>query len=164
MVRQLIFQRSMNMEGAKSKATRYPYCQWVDVRWWETYQESVHLIPKYCIGSTNLGRGTAKWRGKWILSLGDDSMFPASQFCRIKTLGPAGFPVVAGRCDVLRTLFWAATIVHWRIPHFYLMHRALHPWRTENDTSGSRSRSDPNGLRIEAINLWIIIDEWYEWT
>ena len=29
----------------------------------------------------------------------------------------------------LRTLFWAATIVHWRIPHFYLMHRALHPWR-----------------------------------
>lgn len=30
----------------------------------------------------------------------------------------------------LWTLFWAATIVHWRIPHFYLMHRALHPWRT----------------------------------
>ena len=59
---------------------------------------------------------------------------------------------------MLRTLFWAATIVHWRIPHFYLMHRALHPWRTENDTSGSLSQSDPNGLRIEAINLWIIID------
>ena len=73
--------------------------------------------------------------------------------------GARWVPVVAGRCDVLRTLFWAATIVHWRIPHFYLMHRALHPWRTEHDTSGSRSQSDPNGLRIEAINLWIIIDE-----
>ncbi|CAK9041394.1 unnamed protein product [Durusdinium trenchii] len=30
----------------------------------------------------------------------------------------------------LWTLLWAATIVHWRIPHFYLMHRGMHPWRT----------------------------------
>ena len=26
--------------------------------------------------------------------------------------------------------FLAITITHWRIPHFHLMHRAMHPWKT----------------------------------
>eukprot|EP00929_Paragymnodinium_shiwhaense_P043920 TRINITY_DN22541_c0_g1_i1.p1 TRINITY_DN22541_c0_g1~~TRINITY_DN22541_c0_g1_i1.p1 ORF type:complete len:345 (-),score=41.20 TRINITY_DN22541_c0_g1_i1:753-1787(-) len=30
----------------------------------------------------------------------------------------------------VRTLFWAITMTHWRIPHFWLLHRALHPWYT----------------------------------
>eukprot|EP01006_Ploeotia_vitrea_P003359 TRINITY_DN112490_c0_g1_i1.p1 TRINITY_DN112490_c0_g1~~TRINITY_DN112490_c0_g1_i1.p1 ORF type:complete len:353 (-),score=27.71 TRINITY_DN112490_c0_g1_i1:143-1177(-) len=28
-------------------------------------------------------------------------------------------------------LVWAVTITHWRIPHFYLIHRAMHPWKTK---------------------------------
>lgn len=27
------------------------------------------------------------------------------------------------------TLLAAATITHWRVPHFWLIHRAMHPWR-----------------------------------
>mmetsp|Transcript_119809 Transcript_119809/g.284669 ORF Transcript_119809/g.284669 Transcript_119809/m.284669 type:complete len:341 (-) Transcript_119809:44-1066(-) len=30
----------------------------------------------------------------------------------------------------LRNFVMALTITHWRVPHFYLMHRAFHPWRT----------------------------------
>eukprot|EP00051_Salpingoeca_urceolata_P026491 m.477535 g.477535 ORF g.477535 m.477535 type:complete len:389 (-) comp20856_c0_seq1:247-1413(-) len=26
---------------------------------------------------------------------------------------------------------WAVTITHWRIPHFYLIHRGMHPWKTD---------------------------------
>jgi lathosterol oxidase len=27
------------------------------------------------------------------------------------------------------TLMWAVTITHWRIPHFWLLHRSMHPWK-----------------------------------
>ena len=27
------------------------------------------------------------------------------------------------------TLAWAITITHWRIPHFWLVHRSMHPWK-----------------------------------
>ena len=27
--------------------------------------------------------------------------------------------------------FLAATITHWRIPHFYFIHRFMHPWRVK---------------------------------
>jgi sterol desaturase/sphingolipid hydroxylase (fatty acid hydroxylase superfamily) len=27
------------------------------------------------------------------------------------------------------TLLWAITITHWRIPHFWLLHRSMHPWK-----------------------------------
>ncbi|CAE7711908.1 unnamed protein product, partial [Symbiodinium pilosum] len=30
----------------------------------------------------------------------------------------------------VQSLVFTLTVTHWRIPHFYLMHRALHPWRT----------------------------------
>ena len=29
----------------------------------------------------------------------------------------------------LKTVLWALTITHWRIPHFWLIHRAMHPWK-----------------------------------
>mmetsp|Transcript_18737 Transcript_18737/g.41671 ORF Transcript_18737/g.41671 Transcript_18737/m.41671 type:complete len:264 (-) Transcript_18737:2367-3158(-) len=29
------------------------------------------------------------------------------------------------------TCLWAVTITHWRIPHFWLIHRAMHPWKTD---------------------------------
>lgn len=29
----------------------------------------------------------------------------------------------------LQNLFWAATVTHFRVPHFYLIHRVMHPWR-----------------------------------
>ena len=28
-------------------------------------------------------------------------------------------------------LAWAMLITHWRIPHFYLIHRMMHPWKTK---------------------------------
>ena len=28
-----------------------------------------------------------------------------------------------------KTALWALTITHWRIPHFWCIHRAMHPWR-----------------------------------
>eukprot|EP00940_MAST-03C_sp_MAST-3C-sp2_P001967 g1967.t1 len=27
------------------------------------------------------------------------------------------------------TFLWAITITHWRIPHFWLIHRSMHPWK-----------------------------------
>jgi lathosterol oxidase len=30
------------------------------------------------------------------------------------------------------TLAWAVTITHWRIPHFWLVHRMMHPWKWES--------------------------------
>lgn len=30
----------------------------------------------------------------------------------------------------LRNFLWAVTITHWRIPHFWLIHRMMHPWKT----------------------------------
>jgi len=30
----------------------------------------------------------------------------------------------------LTNLAWVITITHWRIPHFWLIHRAMHPWKT----------------------------------
>jgi sterol desaturase/sphingolipid hydroxylase (fatty acid hydroxylase superfamily) len=30
----------------------------------------------------------------------------------------------------LSSFLWIATITHWRIPHFYFIHRAMHPWKT----------------------------------
>ena len=27
-----------------------------------------------------------------------------------------------------QNFLWAVTITHWRVPHFYVMHRAMHPW------------------------------------
>eukprot|EP00933_Yihiella_yeosuensis_P071270 TRINITY_DN79473_c0_g1_i1.p1 TRINITY_DN79473_c0_g1~~TRINITY_DN79473_c0_g1_i1.p1 ORF type:complete len:398 (+),score=46.64 TRINITY_DN79473_c0_g1_i1:111-1304(+) len=30
----------------------------------------------------------------------------------------------------VRNLLFAVTITHWRIPHFWLIHRSMHPWRT----------------------------------
>lgn len=32
----------------------------------------------------------------------------------------------------IQNCFWALLITHWRIPHFYLIHRGMHPWKTEN--------------------------------
>ena len=29
----------------------------------------------------------------------------------------------------LATALWAITITHWRIPHFWLIHRMMHPWK-----------------------------------
>ena len=29
------------------------------------------------------------------------------------------------------TLLWAITITHWRVPHFWVIHRSMHPWRVE---------------------------------
>jgi len=29
----------------------------------------------------------------------------------------------------LINLLWCLTITHWRIPHFYLIHRGMHPWK-----------------------------------
>ena len=54
--------------------------------------------------------------------------------------------------NVLRTVFWAATIVHWRIPHFYLMHRALHPWRIEPPGSQCGWR-EQEGFIEDAISI-----------
>jgi len=34
------------------------------------------------------------------------------------------------KVHILWNLMWALTITHWRIPHFYLIHRGMHPWRT----------------------------------
>jgi len=31
----------------------------------------------------------------------------------------------------LATLLWCLTITHWRIPHFWLIHRGMHPWKCE---------------------------------
>ena len=31
--------------------------------------------------------------------------------------------------------FLTATITHWRIPHFYFMHRFMHPWRVSQSSS-----------------------------
>jgi len=31
----------------------------------------------------------------------------------------------------IRNILLALLITHWRIPHFHLMHRAMHPWRTK---------------------------------
>ena len=41
------------------------------------------------------------------------------------------WPTSSLREAPLWNLGWALSIVHWRIPFFYLMHRALHPWRTQ---------------------------------
>mmetsp|Transcript_15181 Transcript_15181/g.23014 ORF Transcript_15181/g.23014 Transcript_15181/m.23014 type:complete len:348 (+) Transcript_15181:38-1081(+) len=30
----------------------------------------------------------------------------------------------------LVNMLWACTIMHWRSPHFYAIHRAMHPWKT----------------------------------
>lgn len=30
----------------------------------------------------------------------------------------------------LVSLLWIITITHWRVPHFYLIHRGMHPWKT----------------------------------
>ena len=32
----------------------------------------------------------------------------------------------------LKSLFWALFLTHIREPHFYLVHRMMHPWRTKN--------------------------------
>ena len=29
------------------------------------------------------------------------------------------------------TFVWAITITHWRVPHFWVIHRSMHPWRVE---------------------------------
>lgn len=28
------------------------------------------------------------------------------------------------------SLLWAITITHWRVPHFWAIHRVMHPWKT----------------------------------
>jgi sterol desaturase/sphingolipid hydroxylase (fatty acid hydroxylase superfamily) len=28
-------------------------------------------------------------------------------------------------------ILWILFVTHWRVPHFYLMHRLMHPWKTE---------------------------------
>lgn len=30
------------------------------------------------------------------------------------------------------TIVWAITITHWRVPHFYFVHRVMHPWKCAN--------------------------------
>ena len=30
------------------------------------------------------------------------------------------------------TLLWAVTITHWRVPHFWCVHRIMHPWKWES--------------------------------
>lgn len=30
----------------------------------------------------------------------------------------------------LSNLLWIVTITHWRIPHFWVIHRSMHPWKT----------------------------------
>lgn len=32
----------------------------------------------------------------------------------------------------LWNLTWALTITHWRVPHFWLIHRGMHPWKTNS--------------------------------
>ena len=29
----------------------------------------------------------------------------------------------------IKTLLWAIAITHWRVPHFWVIHRCMHPWR-----------------------------------
>tara|TARA_R110002050_G_scaffold52877_3_gene120198 strand:- start:136 stop:1236 length:1101 start_codon:yes stop_codon:yes gene_type:complete len=31
----------------------------------------------------------------------------------------------------ISNMLWALSITHWRLPHFHLVHRAMHPWRIE---------------------------------
>jgi sterol desaturase/sphingolipid hydroxylase (fatty acid hydroxylase superfamily) len=31
----------------------------------------------------------------------------------------------------VQNAFWILFITHWRIPHFYIMHRVMHPWKRE---------------------------------
>eukprot|EP00658_Telonema_sp_P-2_P000604 TRINITY_DN10226_c0_g1_i1.p1 TRINITY_DN10226_c0_g1~~TRINITY_DN10226_c0_g1_i1.p1 ORF type:complete len:159 (+),score=43.91 TRINITY_DN10226_c0_g1_i1:139-615(+) len=31
----------------------------------------------------------------------------------------------------VKSLVLALTITHWRVPHFWLIHRAMHPWKTD---------------------------------
>jgi sterol desaturase/sphingolipid hydroxylase (fatty acid hydroxylase superfamily) len=33
--------------------------------------------------------------------------------------------------NLISNVIMALTITHWRIPHFWLVHRFMHPWRTE---------------------------------
>lgn len=46
---------------------------------------------------------------------------------KITYIDPFSSPLAA-----LYTLIWIVTCTHWRIPHFYCIHRAMHPWHTEN--------------------------------
>jgi sterol desaturase/sphingolipid hydroxylase (fatty acid hydroxylase superfamily) len=32
----------------------------------------------------------------------------------------------------IKSLLLAITITHWRIPHFWMIHRAMHPWKTDS--------------------------------
>lgn len=32
----------------------------------------------------------------------------------------------------ITTLLWGVTITHWRVPHFWAIHRAMHPWFAKN--------------------------------
>ena len=33
--------------------------------------------------------------------------------------------------NIPMTIFWALTITHLRVPHFWLIHRVMHPWKTK---------------------------------
>jgi Delta7-sterol 5-desaturase len=35
----------------------------------------------------------------------------------------------------LENILWILLITHWRVPHFYLVHRAMHPWRIAGGSS-----------------------------
>jgi len=51
-------------------------------------------------------------------------------FCHLWCIGvfPKFEPRLAAR--PLHNLVWATTITHWRIPHFWAVHRLMHPWKT----------------------------------
>jgi len=34
--------------------------------------------------------------------------------------------------NYLGTFLWAVTLTHWRVPHFWAIHRVMHPWNTKS--------------------------------